>query len=330
MLSVLAKEYKQRLRNTPVRPDLKQMKLRKNRIFQLKLKLAESKKSPEWTMADLNKVLSRLKNNKSRDYQGYINEIFKPNVIGKDLKKSLLVMFSKLKKKKMIAKYMNFANITTVPKKGSRILLKNERGIFRVSVVRSILMGLVYDMKYPDIDRKMSDCQMGGRKRKGCKNYIFILNGLIHEVLSSKKMKPILLQFYDYSQMFDSIDLKEIHMAVKTANGLSERQIIRNCVLQGDTFGSILASVQVDKIGQECMEEGYFYLYKNTLPVGFLGLVDDIVGVTEAWFKAQQLNSFMNVKTAEKSLQFGASKCKSMLVGKNKENVVNNNLLVND
>ena len=254
----------------------------------------------------------------------------------------------------MIAKFMNFANITTVPKKGSRILLKNERGIFRVSVVRSILMGLVYDMKYPDIDRKMSDCQMGGRKRKGCKNNIFILNGLIHEVLSSKKMKPILLRFYNYSQMFDSIDLKEaisdiydtgvdddnlallyrgneeIHMAVKTANGLSERQIIRNCVLQGDTFGSILASVQVDKIGQECMEEGYFYLYKNTLPVGFLGLVDDIVGVTEAGFKAHQLNSFMNVKTAEKSLQFGASKCKSMLVGKNKENVFNKNLLVDN
>ena len=113
----MAKEYKQRLRNRPVRPDLKQMKLRKNRIFQLKLKLAESKKSPEWTMADLNKVLSRLKNNKSRDYQGYINKIFKPNVIGKDLKKSMLVMFRKLKKKKMIAKFMNFANITTVPRR---------------------------------------------------------------------------------------------------------------------------------------------------------------------------------------------------------------------
>ena len=64
-------------------------------------------------------------------------------------------MFSKLKKKKMIANFMNFANITTtVPKKGSRILLKNERGIFRVSVVRSILMCLVYEMKYPDIDKK--------------------------------------------------------------------------------------------------------------------------------------------------------------------------------
>ena len=77
----------------------------------------------------------------------------------------------------------------------------------------------------------------------------------------------------------------------------------------------------------ECMEEGYFYLYKDTLPVEFLGLVDDIVGITEAGFKAQQLNSFMNVKTAEKSLQFGASKCKSMLIGKNKDNVLNSNLL---
>ena len=36
----------------------------------------------------------------------------------------------------------------------------------------------------------------------------------------------------------------------------------------------------------------------------------------------------MNVKTAEKNLQFGISKCKSMLIGKNTENVINNQLMV--
>ena len=59
-------------------------------------------------------------------------------------------------------------------------------------------------------------------------------------------------------------------------------------VLQGDTFGyilAILASVQVDKIGQDCMDAGHYYLYKNILPVGFLGLVDDILGITEAGYK---------------------------------------------
>ena len=109
----------------------------------------------------------------------------------------------------MIPKLMNFANITTVPKKGSRLLLKNERGIFRVAVVRMILMLMIYGSKYPDIDRRMSDCQMGGRKRKGCKNNIFILNAIIHDVLKSKKMKPVLFQFCNYSQMFDSINLEE-------------------------------------------------------------------------------------------------------------------------
>ena len=351
---LLAKEYKERLRTRPVRPDLRSMKVRKNRLFRLKLKLATAAESPDWTIENLDQVLARLKNNKSRDHDGYINEIFKKDVIGNDLKNSMVIMFNKLKKKKMIALFMNFANITTVPKRGSRLILKNERGIFRVNIVRSILMGLIYDTKYSKIDCKMSDCQMGGRKKKGCKNNIFILNGLIHEVLKSKKMKPILLQFYDYSQMFDSINLqsaisdiydtgvdddqlvllynanKEINMAVKTANGLSDRQIVSDIVLQGDTFGSILASVQVDKIGQDCMAAGHYYLYKNILPVGFLGLVDDIVGITEAGHKAQQLNSFINVKTAEKMLQFGHKKCKSMLVGKNTESVLNNKLIVDN
>ena len=134
---------------------------------------------------------------------------------------------------------------------------------------------------------------------KGCKNITVILYAIIHDVLKSKKMKSVLYQFYDYSQMFDAINLqeaisdiydtgvddenmvllydanKEINMAVKTANGLTERQLITDTVLQGDTWGSMLASVQVDKIGQDCMAAGYSYLYKNILPVGFLGLVDD-------------------------------------------------------
>ena len=127
---LLAREYKDRLRSRPVRPDLKNMKVRRKIIFKLKMKLASMKQSPDWSMADLDLALSNLKNNKSRDPNGYINEIFKDGVIGENLKKSLLLMMNKLKKGKLIPKVMNVANVTTVPKKGSRILLKNERGIF--------------------------------------------------------------------------------------------------------------------------------------------------------------------------------------------------------
>ena len=226
-----------------------------------------------------------------------------------------------------------------------------EKGDFRIRITvmlhldqlclnRSILMNLIYDSKYPEIDEKISDCQMGGRQNKGCKNNIFILNGIINELMKSKEKKSLVFQFYDYAQMFDSINLKEaisdmfdaglddenlaliyksnkeINMAVKTAHGLSERETVKNLVLQGDKFGSLMASVQVDKIGQESMKRGYHYFYKKSLPIGFLGLVDDIVGISETGHKASELNAFMNIKTAEKTLQFGPKKCKFMIVGK--------------
>ena len=76
------------------------------------------------------------------------------------------------------------------------------------------------------------------------------------------------------------------------------------------------------------MKKAYGYLYKKTLHVGFLRLVDDIIGVTKAGVNVQMMNSFINVKTAEKYLQFGTKKCKSMLIGKDTENVVNKELMV--
>ena len=115
-------------------------------------------------------------------------------------------------------------------------------------------------------------------------------------------------------------------MAVNTPNGLSERHIIEDVVLQGDTWGSILASVQVDTIGKEIEDSGLGYKYKDVLPVSLLGLVDDLIGVTLAGYQAQELNAVLNVKTAEKRLQFGPSKCNSMIISKSTESFINSPL----
>ena len=117
-------------------------------------------------------------------------------------------MFNKLKEEQIIPSFMNDANITTVPKRGSRLLLENERGIFRVPVLRSILMKLIYNTKYELIDSNMTDCQSGARKNRGCRNNILMINGIIHKVLSRKKNKPVFLQMYDNRQMFDAIGLQ--------------------------------------------------------------------------------------------------------------------------
>ena len=352
--NLLALEYKNRLRSRPLRPDLESIRKDKSKMYKMKMALASSRKSDQWNMKDLEKALNNLKNKKARDSEGFLNEIFKIDVIGDDLKTSLLVLFNRLKCEKTIPKIFNVTNITTVPKSGSRTDPRNERGIFRVSVLRYILMRMIYDLKYPAIEEKMSDCQMGARKKKSCKNNIFVVNGIIYEAMRTKRAKPVLLQIYDYQQMFDSIDLEkalsdiydagvdddnlvllqkaneEVDVAIKTPYGLTERQKIRNSVLQGDTFGSILASVQVDSIGKACMAAGHGYKYKEKLNIGFLGLIDDIIGLSETGSKAQMLNVFLNVKTAEKTLQFGRSKCRYMIVGKDAEIRMNNDLLVDE
>ena len=65
-----------------------------------------------------------------------------------------------------------------------------------------------------------------------------------------------------------------------------------------------------------------------SVPVGILGMVDDLVGISEAGYKAQELNAYVNTKTADKKLQFGPDKCKVMLVGKTQENFHKNKLFV--
>ena len=205
---MLSKEYKERLRERPFRPDSCNIERRKIKLFNAKLEYATKHKTTPWTMVELDKVLSNLKINISRDQDGYINEIFKPCSIGHDLKQSILVMFNKLKSEQLFTDFMLFASITTIPKSGSESILRNQRGIFRISVLRSILMKLVFNRNYQTIDSNMSESNIGGRKGKGCRNNIFIINGIIHDVLSSAKKKPVILQIYDYTQMFDAMNLK--------------------------------------------------------------------------------------------------------------------------
>ena len=93
--------------------------------------------------------------------------------------------------------------------KGEKSDLTNDRGIFVVPIFRSILMRLIYRDNYDTIDRSMSDSQVGGRKKKNIRNHIWVINGIINDVLHTKKKAPINIQIYDYKQCFDSLWLQE-------------------------------------------------------------------------------------------------------------------------
>ena len=69
-------------------------------------------------------------------------------------------------------------------------------------------MKLVYNDKYPIVDKNMSDSNVGARKGKNIRNHIFIVNGVINEVIQDKT-KAIDIQIVDYKQCFDSMWLED-------------------------------------------------------------------------------------------------------------------------
>ena len=57
-------------------------------------------------------------------------------------------------------------------------------------------------------------------------------------------------------------------------------------------------------------------------------MIDNVAGISESGIKAKQLNAFINVKAAEKGLQFGPDKCHTMNITRNNAHIVENDLFI--
>ena len=64
-----------RLRHRPIKEDLTELQNLKEELCELRLKFSKLNKSKLWEKKDLMKILSSLKNNKSRDPHGLVNEL---------------------------------------------------------------------------------------------------------------------------------------------------------------------------------------------------------------------------------------------------------------
>ena len=358
----LFQEYKERLRPRKVRPDFKSQKKMDKELTQLKVSLAKLNKSKQFTQNELEVTLNDLNLGRARDPEGLSAELFQPKVIGEALKDSLLILLNTIKDDGEIPFFMNVTSVTTIPKAGSKFLLTNERGIFKVSILRTILLRLIYNRNYDMVNDNMSDSNIGARKGKSCRNHIWILNGINHEHHISKKKQDLRFNFYDFKQMFDSMALSEmlsdmhsvgmiddslyliealntnVTMSVNTPYGATETTVLPAVVAQGDMMSPLQASVQVDNIAKiQILDEQHreniegstiLYKYKDEVSIPILGMMDDTATVTVSGYKTEAMNSHMVTHTAHKMLQFNAKKCKTMKIGKNPKSAIDQDLEV--
>ena len=186
------------------------------------LEECKSRKSAPWQMTELDKVLKNLKNNKTRDPIGLINEIFKPGCIGEGLKQAVLSLLNQSKDCYELAEIMKMANITSIWKlKGSKMELSNDRGIFVLTVFRMIMDRILYNEYYPSLEKNMSPSNIGAMKNKNIRNHLFILYGIINSVIQGEE-KCIDIQIYDVKQCFDALWLEDCMLDLHSATPQSQ------------------------------------------------------------------------------------------------------------
>ena len=333
-----------------MKPELMDIYFLKNELWISRLTYMRKIKTPPWDLEKLDAVLASLKNNKSMDPCGMVNEVFKAGCIGADLRKALLCMFNGSKKEQLVPIFIALANITSLYKsKGSRLDLNNDRGIFILTVLKKILDKLIYFDNYDDLDKNMSDSNIGARRKRNIKDHLLIIYGIINSVIKGDE-ECIDIQIYDIQKAFDAMWLEDclndivdtlpehkhndeitllyesnkVNMvAVQTPAGLTDRINIPRVVQQGGTWGSMLCSNSIDTFGKKCRNRGeHVYLYKKTARILPLAFVDDLNGISRCGKDSLALNIFLTTQIELKKLKFhvpdqtGKTKCHKMHIGR--------------
>ena len=331
--------YVDRLKHRQILPELQELKVLREQLFEQRLEECKKNKSQPWTMDQLERVLGKLKKGKATDPAGLVNELFMLENIGCNLKESLLCLVNKIKDTHQEPDFMKLANITSFWKgKGTKDDIDNERGVFILQAVRMIKDRLIYN----DIKNQvhMSDSQVGGREDYNVRDHLFVIYSVQNSVIN-KETPPIDIHLYDLCKCFDGLWLEECcnnlydagitddklamiyegnkinNVAVRTPAGLTERKIVERIVTQGGVTGPLCCSVQTDDIGKQSMEKGtHLYMYKGVVGIPTLAMVDDLAKVSLCGTESVKDNAYINAKVEQNKLQFNGPKCHQMHVGK--------------
>jgi hypothetical protein len=286
-------------------------------------------------MDDLQEALKSLDSNKARDALGLANEIFKEGVAGTDLKLAVLKFMNRIKADQKYPEALEPCNITWLYKqKGSRKELNTYRGVFRVTIFRSILDRLIYNDSYHTVDSNLTDHNVGARKCRNIRDNIFVLGAVVNSVVNGKE-GPIQIQIGAVEKCFDKLWLQNTtnalfeaglnsdllnllylenqnaRIAVKVNNHLTERINVKSVEMQGSVWGSLKCTSSMDTLNQIILPQDHLtYQYKGdqSVGIGVLGMVDDTLAIARCGVSSVQKNAVINSFIDTQRLTLSASK----------------------
>ena len=247
---------------------------------------------------------------------------------------------NRVKQDQIYPEVLEVCDISSIWKlKGSRNNFDSYRGIFRVTIFRSILDRLIYNDEYSKIDENLTDSNVGARKGRNIRDNIFVMNAILNSVTKGDE-EPVDIQIYDVEKCFDALWMQECindiyeagldndklpllflenqnaKVAIKSSKGISKRVNITNIVMQGSVWGSLSCTTTMDKLGKIAYENAdLLYMYKGLVAVPPICMVDDIMSIQKC-SKATQINATINAFIEMKKLTLSEKKCGRIHVGR--------------
>ena len=100
------------MRNRKVKDEVGDLIKTEEIVFNKRVKEAKQNLSLPFSMTELNKVLKNLTTGKCKDPDNFICDLFKDEVIGSDLRKSILLLVNNMKSQIKIPSDLKSSNIT--------------------------------------------------------------------------------------------------------------------------------------------------------------------------------------------------------------------------
>ena len=185
-------------------------------------------------------------------------------------------------------------------------------------------MRLLFNANIENIEKQLTNLNIGGRKGKSARDHLFVLFSILADMKQNNNYKCLDLVWYDLASCFDglwgtktyydlytnwvknnSINLlhkinQKATISVKTPNGISKKSEIKEKIMQGENFSSILCTSTLDLISKKCPIEPY--KYRNSVKIPKAGFLDDILDITYCGFHTQNMNYYTNEEISCKFL----------------------------
>ena len=126
----------------------------------------------------------------------------------KVLRSQFKKMFNRIKRDAKFPSILKPSNITSIwKKKGSKTSFDNQRGVFNVSKLRSVIDKMVMDEVYETVDKSMGPSNIGARKGRNVRDHLLVIKSIINEAVKDKVNKTD-VNLYDIVKCFDKMNYK--------------------------------------------------------------------------------------------------------------------------